>query len=393
MSAAPDEDRHSADDLVLGSSHYWCTFADEAKTRILSLTSLPGSEPSGAELLPEADPRVQYLLNPPEGRAVQRLNVTSLEDLHRIAYQFDTGTPKPLYRGQSNYSWKLETRLERNVPDYVRNETGLEVYEYRLLSESQRRLHHFIENLPDEDDRLSWLALLRHQAVPTRLLDVTRSLFVACHFALREAKPEEDAAVWIFSRHAIDSAFLNWSFETDKTWLRSSPFTGAQYGDPYYWPQPKNGRLHASPPTIESLRHRDLPHSFNYSAVLDAALRGYIEKPGLAAAEPFWISRRMDVQQGTFLIPFNVRRSFETNLSTFLRLSMDEIEERAVPTEHDDLFRLWAYSRVTKLRLPASLHPILRVRLDSMNIRDLTLFPDTEGALSHLTSLIPVDGR
>ena len=108
---------------------------------------------------------------PPE--KLRRLAVQSIDDLFRLAHQFDCGTPKPLYRGQSSYEWPLETRLERNVPEFVRKETGLEVYEYRVLTEAQRRLHHFVEKLPDDDDLLSWLALLRLDTVEFQLDSLT----------------------------------------------------------------------------------------------------------------------------------------------------------------------------------------------------------------------------
>lgn len=327
---------------------------------------------------------------PPE--KLRRLAVQSIDDLFRLAHQFDCGTPKPLYRGQSSYEWPLETRLERNVPEFVRKETGLEVYEYRVLTEAQRRLHHFVEKLPDDDDLLSWLALLRHSGVPTRLLDATRSFYVACYFALRDAKPNCDAAIWIFDRLSIDREFSTWGLEDDSSWLRNTPFTGAQYGDPYYWPMPKKHRDRASPPTIESLRKGEF-WWLDHAATLDAALRGYIEKPGLAVAEPFWLSRRLDVQQGAFLIPFNVRLSFQENLMSHLRMAFDDAPEDVVPQEQQGLEELWGNFKVIKLRIPCALHGLLRVKLESMNIRELTLFPDLEGALAHLSGFIPIDGR
>lgn len=374
-------------------SHYWCTFTDQTESAIASLCSTLMPEPGGAVLLPETDPRVQCFIDPPEGRTVQRLTLKSMEDLYRLALKFEEGVPKPLYRGQSNYSWTLETRLERNTPKFVRSETGLEVYEYQVLIESQRRLHHFFEQLPDENDRLSWLALLRHHSVPTRLLDVTRSLFVACYFALRDTKPETDAAIWIFSRHYIEKAFFDWSRQADASWLRVSPFTVAQYGEPYYWPQPKMQTANLATPTLETIRHPDLPFQLDFSATLDAALRGFIERPGIAIAEPAWLSRRLDVQQGAFLIPFNIRVPFHENLLSFLQICPEESDERTVPTEPGELLRLWMDAKVIKLRIPVSLHSQLRKRLDAMNIRELTLFPDAEGALAHITSLIPTDSR
>ena len=206
--------------------------------------------------------------------------------------------------------------------------TGLETYEYRVLSEAQRRFHDFLPKLPDDHDRLSWLALLRHRGVPTRLLDVTRSIFIACYFALRDAKPDIDAAVWIFSRQLIDYSFSHWSKDPSENWLRETPFTVAQYGEPHYWPYPKNTQNNNLSFTLDSLKDPIFSDSLDFVATLDAAMYGFIEKPGVAVVEPFWLSRRNDFQQGAFLIPFNVRFSFEHNLKFFLGLLDTEVKER-----------------------------------------------------------------
>lgn len=336
------------------------------------------------------------LLDPhgPESQHVQNLTLASFEDLYRLADMFDGRTPKPLYRGQSDYSWKLETLLERNVPTHVIKEVGLETFEYRILTEAQRRLHQFLGPLPDEDDRLSWLALLRHNGTPTRLLDVTHSLFIACHFALRDAQQGKDAAVWIFSRHEIDFAFTDWNAAIDNTFLRTTPFTATSSGDPYYWSFPRKLESRAPPMSIDTLRFPGTGGPWlDRNATLDAAMRGYIEKPGVAVSEPFWISRRMDVQQGAFLIPFNVKKSFEENLFSFLGLSLEEHEERLIPTNEDDLSNLWHFFKVIKLRVPAELNQMLKAKLGTMNIRDLTLFPDADGALAQISAFSPMGGR
>lgn len=259
-----------------------------------------------------------------------------------------------------------------------------------MISEAQRRLHHHVATLPDENDWFSWLALLRHHGVPTRLLDVTNSLFVACYFAVRDAVPGKDSAIWIVSRHHVNTSFSEWARRPDDTWLRSSPFGPFTHGE-YYWPMPKNLATHVEAPTLTSLK--DELNGLKFWPAVDAAIRGYVEKPGVAAVEPTWMSRRHEAQQGVFLVPFNVRNSFEGNLFSFLSMSEDLIDERPVPPDEDGMLRLWAHSKVIKLRVPASLHGILRVRLESMNIRELTLFPDAEGVFSHLTSLIPMEGR
>ena len=93
-------------------------------------------------------------------------------------------------------------------------------------------------------------------------------------------------------------------------------------------------------------------------------MQGYIDRPGVAVAEPFWLSRRMDVQQGAFLIPFNIREDFHANLFSFLDLSFDEIEERPVPIDPKEIMQLWMHAKVIKLRIPESLQAILKVRLE-----------------------------
>lgn len=71
-----------------------------------------------------------------------------------------------------------------------------------------------------------------------------------------------------------------------------------------------------------------------------------------------------------------------------------ETAERVVPAaDSRDLKNLFYLAKVIKLRIPASLHGILKVKLESMNIRDLTLFPDIDGTLSHLTSIVPQENK
>ena len=76
-----------------------------------------------------------------------------------------------------------------------------------------------------------------------------------------------------------------------------------------------------------------------------------------------------------------------------LRMAFDDAPEDVVPQEQQGLEELWGNFKVIKLRIPCALHGLLRVKLESMNIRELTLFPDLEGALAHLSGFIPIDGR
>lgn len=122
------------------------------------------------------------------------------------------------FRGQREASWLLSTSLDRAVR--VERDTGYHHLEREstqrdLLFRFQQQAHNHVVNLPDIDDTISWLALMQHYGAPTRLLDWSKSPFVALHFALVE-EPQEEAAcstVWAIN--------LQWLEEQERKFAQS----------------------------------------------------------------------------------------------------------------------------------------------------------------------------
>ena len=67
--------------------------------------------------------------------------------------------------------------------------------EERSLREFQRKYHHYSQHIPDSDNTLEWLSLMRHYGAPTRLLDFTYSFYVAAYFGTGGSR-KRDCAVW-----------------------------------------------------------------------------------------------------------------------------------------------------------------------------------------------------
>jgi hypothetical protein len=113
-----------------------------------------------------------------------------------------------VFRGLSNYDYQLLSKLER-----VLHDAGIYFADWRHRESSaiaffKERARHYLSDLPDDWDLLSWLALMQHYGAPTRLTDWTVSPFVACYFAyesVRASSKEGDAALWMLNAAKINN--------------------------------------------------------------------------------------------------------------------------------------------------------------------------------------------
>jgi len=135
----------------------------------------------------------------------KEVTVNCWKDFVDLASSHPYGHPmktKSFFRGHADAKWEL-------VPSFVRHANRLSVQdaldlETSALSEFHKQAAFLIPYgmIPDYGDRIGWLTLMQHHGVPTRLLDWTRSPFVAAYFAVEKAD-EMPGAVWVMDASII----------------------------------------------------------------------------------------------------------------------------------------------------------------------------------------------
>jgi len=237
-----------------------------------------------------------------------------------------------VFRGQSSYDWRLATSFEREVKSV--DWSGWYDLEDKIIFEFKRQAHHYISHLPTNN--LEWLALMQHYGCPTRLLDFTRSFWIALFFAIDGAN--SDSAVWI-----IDTSYY------------------VKRDDPMW----KDYRI----------------SSYNKIAEeeINAVLKGDNEKEfksGVIFAEPAMLNQRLSIQKGLFAFPTALNLTFWKNLSSHSQIyDLKDDETTYFPIIH-------------KVKIPVTMHGELIQLLTSMNISSATLYPGLSGFAKSLANHI-----
>jgi hypothetical protein len=196
--------------------------------------------------------------------------------------------------------------------------------ERMIIREFKRAYHEFGTQIPASTAHMEWLALMQHHGAPTRILDFSYSLYVATYFALEQATG--DAAVWAInprwaadqSKKAVETAGKadanrigrRWHSSQDEQWYEG---------------------LFVSSPVVRMV----------------------------CPLNPFLLNDRLRVQLGAFLVPGDVRCTFESNLE-------------ALPG-HDQIENVYC------LILKASIKDEALRELFLMNITRASLFPGLDG--------------
>ncbi|AKJ31539.1 FRG domain-containing protein [Caldimonas brevitalea] len=105
------------------------------------------------------------------------------------------------FRGQQVASWPLLSSLSRRLAQFCPDAAGWPERERRAMRIFRRKAHIYLEDRAALDEDLRCLAMMQHHGAPTRLLDFTKSPFVAAFFALERAVG--DAAVYALNTPAL----------------------------------------------------------------------------------------------------------------------------------------------------------------------------------------------
>jgi FRG domain len=247
-----------------------------------------------------------------------------------------------IFRGQRNSSWPLQTRIQRVCRDFESAKyRGAEIH---LLHQFQRRLHHYRLDVPAHDDTLEWFALMQHYGAPTRLLDWTRSPYVAAYFAIEECSIESPCSIWVVNIESLRNDVL------DKHPSLFEAIIGTE-----------------AESETRTIGDKELFKKF----VLDNTGQGVLP------VEPFRMNERMAVQQGLFLVPISIEHSFLDNM------------KGTTGEENAQKPSLW--------RIDISLDRSARLNcleeLRKVNIHRGSLFPGIDGFAQSLTTEIEIWGR
>lgn len=121
---------------------------------------------------------------------MEEIRIEHWGDFEKVAVELDGWA----FRGQRKANWLLNSSLSRHLANFVPEKSEWQERETRAIRVFRRKAHNYLGVSDALEDDLRCLALMQHHGAPTRLLDFTKSPFVAAFFALEGAT--EDSAVF-----------------------------------------------------------------------------------------------------------------------------------------------------------------------------------------------------
>ncbi|WP_321298296.1 FRG domain-containing protein [Marinifilum fragile] len=229
-----------------------------------------------------------------------------------------------IFRGQTNSNWLIRSSLERSgiMDSYDEGEE-------RMLYEFKRVARHYLNEHEIPKTLIDWLALLQHHGAPTRLIDFTKSPYVAAFFAFQEYSDESEfVSIWIANKIYFYQRAIYYLQENDFANLDCKHY---------------------------SYKDETFQKIFNESRTgeLDCVI----------PVESHFMNERYYIQQSVFLTPINPYKTFSEQLDF-----LDEIKDFSL----------------MKILIPKSERNTALRDLEKMNITHASLFPGLDGYAKYL---------
>ncbi len=274
------------------------------------------------------------------GKQTAVININDWEEARRIG----NSMKRWLFRGQANKEWTLKSSLERAFESRGIPIARTDPIEEMILMEFRSLAHLFATSIPNDEDTIAWLTLIRHHGGPTRLLDFTESFYVAAYFALDSAT--EECAIWAFNR-------------VDYMSNVSDVINGLC----------KQLKIDTS----LSLEKR-------FNEILMKAIRGDIRKNHILTMSPSQRNERQFLQQALAMIPLNLQEGFmRALLGSFDPPAEMPNEDSIIEVGFDELQRVILDSKLIKIVITKDAFLGARSDLEQMNINGATLFRGLDG--------------
>lgn len=249
------------------------------------------------------------------------------------------------FRGHANSGWALQPKLERAIITYQEKE---------LYDEFKRTAHLYSDNQRKIDSRVEWLSLMQHHGAPTRLIDWTKSPYVAAFFAVNDSQiGDHFASVWAIN---MSELYKKIRVQYDKD-IRFKPLFSQHYLK------------------YNTLLDDDFEHIFLSEWYEE---NEYKFPSAVLPIVPYYTHPRLTIQQGIY---FSQTRLFKEDAVTAI-----SFEEALKDTMDSDFEPSW----IKKFCLPSTLRPQMLRELNAMNINDATLFPGLDGFAKYLAKKVSV---
>lgn len=283
-----------------------------------------------------------------QGSNTTTIKVNSWEEARLIGNHLN----RWLFRGQANSQWLLKSTVERalefrNIPP-----THRRAFELLVLSKFREVAHNYINYTPEDEDTIGWLTLIQHYGGPTRLLDFTKSFYIATYFALDGA--ENECAIWAINRPEL---------------------------------------MKILPNIIETLANNIGEQTTNLhkkiSAILYASITDSLRENIVLTASPLKLSKRQFTQKGIPLIPLNLHDGYmESLLGSFQNNCVIPNEKQFIETDRNSFLKIVNSNNLIKIILPKSSFLDARIDLDSMNLNAFNLFGGLDGLGKDLSAIL-----